>query len=652
MLLLCAALLSTKHAQASDTAPPAYDPHQVDGSDLGGLIDLSQKWLIYGGDDPRFADPAYDDSHWPVATLTQRLSQYGIRDQPIVWYRIHVQVPATAKDLSLGLHLFRGSMEAYVNGVRVGQLGQMRDGGEWRENDYQYLMPIPQRALHRGDLVIAVRAAIGKFSKGEAYFGGLREATLGPSNLLSDNATLGVFENLSSNGYRLVLQAITLFVLIALVFALPRQREYLTLALSFLCAAALNVVQILGSTSLEAFSSVPFGVVFGGFLRLGSVLAFLEFINLVLSGTRTRWVRLIQVCCVMSICISSAWTIAIVSGLVSPTPTRNATHALLELLTWLPHVLLLPALLFWHWRKRRNNDAGLLLIPILIMSALDGYEKVGNLLVQLHAIASVSMVVPNRVLRVNWQEVSDVIANLTLLIYIILRVVRTVREGARYAAEVEAAQAVQKVLLARSREATPGFRVDTVYLPASEVGGDFFLVSPGADGSLVAIVGDVAGKGMLAAMRVSVILGILRREDSREPGTILSRLNDAMMLQGDMGLTTACCVRIERDGRYSVANAGHISPYIAGREVATAGALPLGIALDQEYVGFEGWLAKGEALVLMSDGVVEARSSSKELYGFERLSALTRLSAAEIANAAKLFGQEDDITVLSLVCVA
>jgi serine phosphatase RsbU (regulator of sigma subunit) len=168
----------------------------------------------------------------------------------------------------------------------------------------------------------------------------------------------------------------------------------------------------------------------------------------------------------------------------------------------------------------------------------------------------------------------------------------------------------------------------------------------------LAIVGDVAGKGMLAAMRVSVILGILRREDARGPGTVLQQLNDTMILQGDMGLTTACCVRIEKDGRFTVANAGHISPYIAGQEVTTAGALPLGIAPDQEYEQSEGSLEEGETLVLMSDGVVEARSAANELFGFERLARLTRLPACEIAQTAKLFGQEDDITVMTLRCLA
>jgi len=59
-----------------------------------------------------------------------------------------------------------------------------------------------------------------------------------------------------------------------------------------------------------------------------------------------------------------------------------------------------------------------------------------------------------------------------------------------------------------------------------------------------------------------------------------------------------------------------------------------------------------QRLVLMSDGVVEARSTSGQLLGFDRLAALTRKPAHEIADTARRFGQEDDITVLTLARTA
>jgi hypothetical protein len=222
------------------------------------------------------------------------------------------------------------------------------------------------------------------------------------------------------------------------------------------------------------------------------------------------------------------------------------------------------------------------------------------------------------------------------------------RVRAAMAAELHAASTVQQLLLQSASRPTPGFHVESVYLPASEVGGDFFFVSSTPDGSLTAIVGDVSGKGLTAAMRVAMILGVLRRETSHDPSDILSGLNNALIAQGQLGFTTACCIRISLSGDYTLANAGHIAPYLSGRELATPPAIPLGLIPDQTYELVHGRLTAPERLVLLSDGVPEARSDTGELYGFDRLSSLTLMPAREIAEAARIFGQEDDITVLTL----
>lgn len=228
------------------------------------------------------------------------------------------------------------------------------------------------------------------------------------------------------------------------------------------------------------------------------------------------------------------------------------------------------------------------------------------------------------------------------------KMIETARDHAALEAELHAASTVQQLLLQNASSTTPGFTVDSVYLPASEVGGDFFLVSPAPDGSLTAIVGDVSGKGLTAAMRVAMILGALRRELSDDPSTILSTLNNALVSPGSFGFTTACCIRISLSGEYQIANAGHIAPYLSGCEIQTPDALPLGVVPDQIYEIVSGMLQREDRLVLMSDGIPEARSQEGQLYGFERLSLLTRLSAREIAEAARDYGQEDDITVLTL----
>ncbi len=136
------------------------------------------------------------------------------------------------------------------------------------------------------------------------------------------------------------------------------------------------------------------------------------------------------------------------------------------------------------------------------------------------------------------------------------------------------------------------------------------------------------------------------------PAEILFSLNNALIAQDQLGFSTACCIRIASSGEYAYANAGHIAPYLAGRELEAVPALPLGLVPDQSYELVRGYLKPGERIVLVSDGVPEARSASGELFGFERLPALTLQSARAIADAAQHFGQEDDITVVSLSLAA
>jgi len=226
--------------------------------------------------------------------------------------------------------------------------------------------------------------------------------------------------------------------------------------------------------------------------------------------------------------------------------------------------------------------------------------------------------------------------------------VEAARERAAYAAELQAASSVQQLLLQSGSRPTPGFQVESVYLPASEVGGDFFFVQPAPDGSLLAIVGDVSGKGLTAAMRVAMILGVLRRETSYHPAEILFSLNNALVAQGQLGFATACCIRIALTGEFAFANAGHIAPYISSRELETIPALPLGLVANQHFELAQGRLGNGERLVLLSDGVPEARSQSGQLLGFERTAALCSQAADHIARTAQQFGQEDDITVVAL----
>ncbi len=123
-----------------------------------------------------------------------------------------------------------------------------------------------------------------------------------------------------------------------------------------------------------------------------------------------------------------------------------------------------------------------------------------------------------------------------------------------------------------------------------------------------------------------------------------------MHAQGKVGFTTACCILRQPNGSFRVANARHLSRYVNGAEIEMSPGLPFGLLAAHEYKESTGQLGDGDRLVLMSNSVVEARGRKGEFYGFKRLHALTLKPAQEIAATAQAFGQDDDITVLTLAC--
>jgi len=223
-------------------------------------------------------------------------------------------------------------------------------------------------------------------------------------------------------------------------------------------------------------------------------------------------------------------------------------------------------------------------------------------------------------------------------------------EKQRLAAELAASRAVQQMLIPNESRTIPGFRVESVYRPFGDVGGDFFEMLPLGEGSVLAVIGDVSGKGMPAAMTVSLLVGALSLavEATTKPGEILSSLNRALTGRNRDGFTTCLVVRIDTRGNMTAASAGHLAPYIDGRELEIDNGLPLGLASNAAYAESSFEMAAGQQLTLLTDGVVEARDKIGALFGFERTAAISRESAEAVAQAAQAFGQEDDITVLTV----
>jgi len=239
---------------------------------------------------------------------------------------------------------------------------------------------------------------------------------------------------------------------------------------------------------------------------------------------------------------------------------------------------------------------------------------------------------------------------LSLAIIMVLRSIRDSRQQALLEGEMAAAREVQRVILPDKIETIAGFSVDSAYQPAQQVGGDFFQVLPAGEGGLLLVVGDVAGKGLPAAMLVSVLVGAIRgvAEYTCEPAELLANLNERLVGRAGGGFSTALVAHIGAMGTVAVANAGHLSPYLDGREVELPGALPLGVTPGAHYETTHFHMAHGSRLTFYSDGVVEAQNAQGELFGFERGRAISTNPAIVIVEAAMEFGQSDDITVVAI----
>jgi serine phosphatase RsbU (regulator of sigma subunit) len=161
-------------------------------------------------------------------------------------------------------------------------------------------------------------------------------------------------------------------------------------------------------------------------------------------------------------------------------------------------------------------------------------------------------------------------------------------------------------------------------------------------------------------MTVSLLIGTLLTlsESTHSPAQLLAALNLRAISRSSSGFTTCLILhaqpREDSGATLTIANAGHLSPYRNGPQLTTQelvldNGLPLGLAESSIYpeVCFE--LAAGEQLTLLTDGVLEAHNpTTGELYGFDRTALVSTRSAAAIAGAAQQWGQEDDITVLTI----
>ena len=601
---------------------------------------LGPSWLFSSGDNSAFASPAYDDSSWQTVSLDDPLEKYGVRGARIVWYRIHVQPPTRSHFLVVEAQFVTGACEIFVNGIQIGTVGNMASSDQ--ETAHMISFDLPDQVKARGgELVIALRVALNKTGRQGA--GAITPLQSG-SILLSTS-----FQTPYEASYTAAHQTLIPFLLsglgfvvglvaLALYIALRNRTEYLAIAVSLL-ANALQLVEI----ALHRLHGIDTQAAFWETLWLAVTnVALIEFVRLILNLRFSRWLVALQIAVFLGYFSANVARL----GYLSPRPLLFAYFAPVLVAQAVLPFLLVRGLI------RGNRDARVILPAIGVVSLANYW----NFLATMAAFLNLSVQFPSLPglsigsYDTDFWNVWNAIYFVTMLLFLVLRTIGIARQHARVAAELEAARIVQHVLIPEEIPSIPGFGLHSVYKPAGEVGGDFFQILPTASGGVLVVVGDVSGKGMPAAMTVSLLVGTVRTlaHYTQSPGEILAAMNQRMLARSNGGFTTCLAVRVDPDGKAAIANAGHLAPYIDGHELVLENGLPLGLSEASSYQESEISLLPGLRMTLITDGVVEAQDHGGDLFGFDRTRQMSSQSAESIAAAAQAFGQEDDITVLTL----
>ena len=624
----------------------ATDPRNVDAGSFGQRITLGPDWLFASGDNPAWASPTFDDSEWQVVSTNRDLFEYGIHDIKYGWYRMHIHLRPGTGGLMVGLDGTSGGYEVYANGVRIGGNGDPAGMVRFVQSGLM-AYAIPGKVLTpQGDLVLSIRFAFdlgGKRGRGTSTPLDTNSAVylLGSSEAARDAS----FVSAHTAGVYFILAFLSLLaglIALALYGALRSQREYLAVAVYLLASSGFTAGQTwdalrAGTLSTEFLDSLCFGI---------ASFALIEFVRLVLCLPRSRWLLSLEVATFVCAAVTPVFETGIGSyyfGFAS------------FFIPLLIVDILLPVLLVRGWLH--GNREARVLLPAMLLYGLAQYWNVVRQLAYFMHLTATPHPMPTLHLgsySVTLYHIGYFVFYVTMLLFLVLRTVGVARRHAQVNAELEAARTVQQVLIPEEIPAIPGFALESVYKPAGEVGGDFFQILPAANGGVLAVIGDVSGKGMPAAMTVALLVGTVRTlaHYTQSPGEILAAMNQRMLARSDGGFTTCLAVRADPDGALTVANAGHLAPHLDGKELQVENGLPLGVSAGAAYPQATFQLGSGQRLTLLTDGVVEARSADGELFGFERTRDLSTQSAETIAQAAQTFGQEDDITVLTVERVA
>lgn len=597
------------------------------------------------GDDLRWAAPGFDDSHWPLLRLGRSWREQGYSEYSgFAWYRFHIQLPEGDQKLALFIPGIDGSSEVYANGEFVGRTGGMLPHPRPVEARNQlFPLPFAGRAPN-ADLVIAVRVWLPP-AWTDYPAGPHGTLLLGNVDRLSEWRALQIRSDLwdlSINNLEIVVFLLVGFAGLFLFLMRRGEQEYLWFA----------AYQIIAACSLLTWNfrflhAVPYArwLIIIALFESAYRICLLEFVQRAMKQVRgPAWFIAASAMLanfLLLACTAAGWI-------------RDSVSMFLGVLLFLPFYACI-LLLLLRGARAGERDGRLLFLPMALWFLSDAVMNIA-LAMSVAGVAAAGAVFDRLLAVATWpfrvalNDIAFLLFEASVLSILLLRFVRSRREEERMKSEFEAASLVQQVIVPTENPAIPGLQIEAFYKPAGEVGGDFFQIIDDRRGGALIAIGDVSGKGMGAAITVSLLIGTFRTltHYTHSPGEILTAMNHRMLGRSRGGFTTCLVLHVDSDGSCTVANAGHLAPYRSGEELSIDSGLPLGLNAKAAYDQTTFDLPPGVPLTLLTDGIVEARNRGGELFGFERTRAISTEPAERIASAAHLFGQQDDITVLLL----
>jgi hypothetical protein len=616
---------------------------RVDASAAGTLVSLDAPWRIHFGDDPAFAQPNFDDSQWALHRLDKDWASAGRKGYSgYAWYRMRVILPKGSEPLAIAIYPPANAAEVYIDGALAGTIGHMRPEPVWNWLRDVYAVAVPVQ-VNGQSVEVALRVWESPLAAPYLNAGAApHPPQLGTAadverivNVAQQNRWLAAMSDRAAD---LLCFAVGLFSLF--LFLLERQaREYAYGATFFCGYAALFLSTWIGvqiEPSVRIISQV--------FFTSDSILLCL-WLLFTWGFVRARADRLLYAC------LAASWTETIAQALAQLGIIKVAAFYWIVAAMYL-FLAFAVSVRLYALARRVNRDAQLFLIPFSLWTITWCFQSITGALVTsgIADLTRANVLYHNARFTILWSHVFTVLFFITVGAVLMLRYARTARQEQRLRTEMEDARRVQGQLVPPELPKFAAFACDAAYRSASEVGGDFYQVFPRSDGSALILVGDVSGKGLRAAMLGTLIVGGAGTlaQENLGPAEMLARLNQHLCGRTDGGFATCLCALLAPDGTLSIANAGHLSPYRNGPELPCEPGLPLGILPAADYPETRVQLAPGDTLTFMSDGVIEARSATGELFGFDRTRDISNQSAAQIADTAARFGQEDDITVLTV----